>query len=74
MSTQAEAIESQALSLPAAERVRLADRLIASVFEDDDIEVAWSAEVERRIVEIEAGRANLIPASEAIARARDAIK
>lgn len=74
MSTQLEAIESQALALPAAERVRLADRLIASVFEDDDIEVAWSAEVERRIGEIEAGRANLIPASEAIARARDAMK
>jgi putative addiction module component (TIGR02574 family) len=74
MPTQAEAIESQALALPAAERVRLADRLIASVFEDDDIEVAWSAEVERRIAEIEAGRANLIPASEAITRARDAIK
>lgn len=74
MSNQAEAIEAQALALTAAERVRLADRLIASVFEDEAIEVAWSAEVERRIAEIEAGRADLIPASQTIARARDAIK
>jgi putative addiction module component (TIGR02574 family) len=74
MSNQAEAIEAQALTLSAAERVRLADRLIASVFEDEAIEAAWSVEVERRIAEIEAGRASLIPASHAIARARDAIK
>ncbi len=74
MSNQAEAIEAQALTLSAAERVRLADRLIASVFEDEAIESAWSVEVERRIAEIEAGRASLIPASQAIARARNAVK
>ena len=74
MSQTAEQIEAQALGLSPEDRVRLADRLIASVFEDEAIESAWSAEVERRIADIEAGRAELIPASEAIARARDAIK
>ncbi len=74
MSQTVEQIEAQALGLSPEDRVRLADRLIASVFEDEAIESAWSAEVEKRIAEIEAGRAELIPASEAIARARDAIK
>jgi putative addiction module component (TIGR02574 family) len=74
MSQTVEHIEAQALALSPEERVRLADRLIASVFEDEAIEAAWSAEVEKRIADIEAGRAELIPASQAIARARDAIK
>ena len=74
MSHPSDNIEAQALALPAEERIRLADRLLASVFDDADIEEAWSAEVERRIEAIEAGRASLIPAAESIARARDAIK
>ena len=74
MSQTVEQIEAQALRLSPEDRVRLADRLIASVFEDEAIESAWSAEVEKRIAEIEAGRAELIPASQAIARARGAIK
>jgi len=48
--------------------------LIASIFEDHEIESAWAEEVERRIEEIESGRAGLIPADESIARARAAIK
>jgi putative addiction module component (TIGR02574 family) len=74
MSDQIGDLEAQVLALPAEDRIRLADRLIASVFEDEDIETAWSVEVERRIKDIEAGRVSLIPGSEAIARARDAIK
>jgi len=74
MSTQLENIEAQALSLTPEERAQLADRLITSLFDDQDIEEAWAIEVERRIKDIESGRANLIPASEAIARARAAIK
>ena len=74
MSTQLEAIESQALALAAAERSQLADRLISSLVDDATVDDAWAAEVERRIAAIESGRAQLIPASEAIARARAAIK
>jgi hypothetical protein len=48
--------------------------LIASLFEDREIEEAWAVEVERRIEEIESDRSKLIPAAEAIARARAAIK
>jgi hypothetical protein len=74
MSQSVEHIEAQALALSAEDRVRLADRLIASIFEDEAIESAWSAGVEKCIADIDAGRAALIPASQAFARARDAIK
>lgn len=74
MPSELEVIEAQALKLTAEERARLADRLIASLFEDNEIEEAWAAEVERRVEEIESGRAKLVPAADAIARARAAIK
>ena len=74
MSIQLEAVEAQALKLTAEERAQLADRLIASLFEDHEVEEAWAVEVERRVEEIESGRSRLIPAEEAIARARAALK
>ena len=74
MSTQLDIVEAQALKLSPEERAQLADRLVASLFKDQEIENAWSAEVERRIDEIESGRVTLIPAAESIARARAAIK
>lgn len=74
MSSQLKFVEAEALKLTAEERAELADRLIASIFEDNEIEAAWEAEVERRIEEIESGRAKLIPAADSIARARAAIK
>jgi putative addiction module component (TIGR02574 family) len=74
MSTQVEVLEAEAMKLTPEERARLADRLIASLSEDAEIEEAWAAEVERRIAEIEAGRAPVVPAADAIARARDALK
>lgn len=74
MPSELEAIQAQALKLSAEERARLADRLIASLFDDKEIEEAWAVEVERRIKEIESGRAKLVPAAEAIARARTAVK
>jgi hypothetical protein len=48
--------------------------LIASLFGNYDIENAWAAEAERRVEEIEGGRATPIPAAESIARACAAIK
>ena len=73
MSDQLDIVEAQALKLPPEERAQLADRLVASLFKDQNIEDAWSAEVERRIEEIESGRAKLIPSADSIARARAAI-
>lgn len=66
-------IETEALKLPPEERVRLADHLLASVSGEQEIEEAWAAEIERRIAEVEAGRISLVPAHEAILRARQAL-
>jgi len=74
MPDQLEIVEAQALKLTPEDRARLADRLIASLSEDSEVEEAWAVEVERRVEEIESGRAKLIPAAEAIARARAAIE
>ena len=74
MKKQLAIVEAEALKLSPEERAQLADRLTSSLFEDQEIEDAWAAEVERRIGEIEGGRANMISAAESIARARTAIK
>ena len=74
MPSQLEIVETEALKLSVEERARLADRLLASLSEDAEIDEAWAQEVERRIAEIESGRAQLVPAAEAIARARAALK
>ncbi len=74
MQTTFETIESEALKLSVTERAKLAEHLIASLDEDSEIDDAWGAEVERRIAEIEAGTAQLIPAAEVIANARATLK
>ena len=74
MSSQLEIVQAEALKLSAEERARLADRLLASLSEDAEVEEAWAVEVERRIAAIESGRVQLIPAAEAIAQARAALK
>ncbi len=73
MPSQLEMLEAQALKLSPEERAQFADRLIASLFQDNEIEEAWAVEVERGINEIEAGRAQLVPAADAIARARGVV-
>ena len=74
MADPLKAVETEALKLTPEERVKLADRLISSVFDDHDIEAAWAAEVERRIDDLESGRTELVSAEASIARARAAIK
>jgi putative addiction module component (TIGR02574 family) len=74
MSFPIEVLEAESMKLTPEERARLADRLIASLSDNAEIDEAWATEVERRIAEIESGRANVVPAAEAIARARDALK
>ena len=74
MSSQLEILEAEALKLSVEERARLADRFLASLNEDAEIEEAWATEVERRIAAIESGRVQLFPAAEAIAHARAALK
>ena len=74
METQLEILESEALKLTPGERAALAQRLLASLDEDAEIENAWATEVERRIADVESGAVQVIPIAEGIARVRAALK
>ncbi|MFL6200126.1 MAG: addiction module protein [Thermoanaerobaculia bacterium] len=66
MDTQLERLET--------ERAALAQRLLASLDMDTDLEEAWGAEVERRIADVESGAAQVIPMDEALAQVRSSLK
>jgi putative addiction module component (TIGR02574 family) len=63
-------MEHELLKLPAAERARLAERLIASLDEDSAVEAAWIAEVRRRDEEIRSGAVKAIPVEDALSSIR----
>jgi len=66
-----EELSRRAKDLPPDERVRLAEEILATVHGvDEDVDVEWDAEIKRRIAEIEAGTAQLVPAEEVFARLR----
>ena len=73
MSTQFDTVEAEALKLSPQERVLLADHLLASVSNHGEIEEAWGAEADRRLAEVEGGRAALVPVEQAVHRARQAL-
>jgi putative addiction module component (TIGR02574 family) len=74
METELEKLEAEALKLTLGERAALAQRLLASLEEDAEIEEAWAAEVERRIAAVESGSVQLIPIAEALAQVRARLK
>ena len=74
MQTQLEILETEALRLTPSERAALAQRLLASLDEDAEIEEAWAAEIERRIADVESGAVQVVPIAEALARVRAALK
>lgn len=69
-------IAQQARSLPAEDRARLAEDLLSSLQAsvDPDVDAAWDAEIRRRLDEVEAGRATLIPAAQVFAEVRRMLK
>ena len=70
-----EELTAKARALPPADRVRLAEDLLSTVQEaDEEVEAAWHAEIHRRIAEIDAGTAKLIPAEEVFAQVRRLLK
>ena len=60
MSTQE--LEALALRLSRHERAHLAQKLIASLDEDDEIEQAWTEEAERRYEALRSGKVEAVPA------------
>lgn len=67
MTATLQSIEAEALKLSPEERSELIERLIASVA-PPPLSAAWQAEIERRISDMDAGRAQPIPAEEVFAR------
>jgi len=70
MAMRDEEVESAALQLPRKVRARLAERLIASLDEEDEIEQAWNEEIERRVREVDSGEVKLIPGKQVMDRIR----
>jgi putative addiction module component (TIGR02574 family) len=70
MSASIEELEAEALGLPASQRARLVEKLIASLDPEPEIENAWAEEVERRHAEIESGAVTMLPGAESLARLR----
>jgi len=73
MGTTLKEIEEQALRLPLKERGELAHRLIVSLDgEPEDspeaLAKAWDEEISRRVAEIDAGTAILVPHEEVFAK------
>jgi putative addiction module component (TIGR02574 family) len=78
ISLEAAQILERALELSAHDRGGLAARLIESLDEgppDEGVEEAWEAEIQRRLDDLESGKAKTIPWEEvqqrALARLRD---
>ena len=67
-------IAAAALELPPAERAQLAQRLMASLERDPEVEAAWDQEIRQRLAELEEGSAESIPAEEVFAAARSRLK
>jgi putative addiction module component (TIGR02574 family) len=79
MARRLEELEAEVLDLPDQDRARLARRLILSLedtpLEDPaEVEKAWEEEIQRRVAEVEAGTADLIPADVAFAEIRKSLQ
>ncbi|RJP33667.1 MAG: addiction module antitoxin RelB [Candidatus Omnitrophota bacterium] len=59
------------MQLTRAERARLAERLIASLDEDVEIEQVWAEEVRRRVEELQSGAVQSIPGEQVFAELKD---
>ena len=71
-----ETLTAEALKLPPDQRATLADKLVESLDPSDDPEIrrAWETEIDRRIADVESGRAKTIPAEQVFAEIRASLK
>lgn len=72
--TPAEELESAALALPAAERARLAERLLVSLDEEPEVDAAWVAEVWQRLAEYRTGEVETTTAKQVTEDARNRVR
>jgi putative addiction module component (TIGR02574 family) len=64
------ALEAEILKLPRSVRARLAERLISSLDENDEIEQAWADEADRRYAAFEKGDSKMLPLEDVMAAIR----
>ena len=74
MSINLEALESEVLRLPVADRVRLLDRVVASLDVDAARDAAWDALAAQRDAEIDAGGAAESSVDDVVARLEAELK
>jgi len=74
MSTSLEAVETAALGLSVPERAELIQRLIETVLPPQSLHRDWEAEIERRLVDLDSGRAKTIPAEKVLVDIRAMIQ
>ena len=70
MAVNFESLPAQVMKLSKDERLRLLERLVASLESDVDIEEYWERVAEARDTEIETGRSEGVTLDEAMARLR----
>lgn len=72
MATTNDRVIEEALSLPADARLRLVEKLLTSLNLpiDEEINRLWAEEAERRVSQIEEGKAKLIPGEEVLRNIR----
>jgi putative addiction module component (TIGR02574 family) len=79
MSTEVQTVLNAALALPLPQREELASHLAKSLVdspvltpeEQAEVDLAWEAEIERRIAEYEQGRVKTIPGTQVIKELRE---
>lgn len=74
MTITLEALEAAALGLSVSERAELIQRLIETVLPPPPLHPEWEAEIERRLVDLDSGRAQTIPAEKVLAEMRAMIQ
>jgi len=72
MATTNGRVIEEALSLPADVRISLVEKLLTSLNlpVDEEIDRLWAEEAERRVSQIEEGKAKLVPGEEVFAKIR----
>lgn len=70
MTSPAEELEAAVLALPRGERARLAERLLASLDEETEIDAAWATEVEARLEAYRRGEIESVPAEDVLREVR----
>jgi putative addiction module component (TIGR02574 family) len=76
--TELDTLFRRALELPPEYRqelaLRLLDELDGEEVSEAEADAAWEEEIRRRLAEIDAGTAEMVPASEVFSRAREILR